>query len=415
MIDRERLIIWGALIISIAIHLFILLPGLVEASSPEQKIEEEEYLLNKSEFKKQEEEEEEKLELGIDDSEASTLTWIGYKEYQEHMARLADVEQAELQAGSAMPLSGGAPAAPDRPEVTPQQPTEPTPETAQPSSEPSTTPAEQETPASNAPVEEQPIDSATGPKSTDKSDTPPPPGGLPKLPEGPAPPGETSIPLQGVESKQPDEALPESTSEEQTPPVANPKPSESPASEKQEPKPEATPQETKQTESKEPKPPVQPTPPVAPSKAGPGGTAGAGPPVPDSSPARDETDDKLPPKPDAAKSDSSATSTVKVPLKDWKKGKPIAASGLRLYPRRPTFTALQGVTAGGSKNLFVRFEFGSNGKPAKVTLVRGTGIMALDRTFTASFYQWRASGKQLKKLKKGERIPVQLEIVLTVN
>ena len=37
MIDRERLVIWCALIISIAIHLFILLPGLVEASSSEEK------------------------------------------------------------------------------------------------------------------------------------------------------------------------------------------------------------------------------------------------------------------------------------------------------------------------------------------------------------------------------------------
>lgn len=415
MIDRERLVIWCALIISIAIHLFILLPGLVEASSSEEKMVEEEYLLNKSEFKKQEEEEEKKLELGIDDSEASTLTWIGYKEYQEHMARLADVEQAELQAGSAMPLSGGAPAAPDTPQVTPQPPTEPSPETAQQSNEPSTTPAEQETPTSNAPVEKQPVDSAAGPKSNEQSDAPPPPGGLPKLPEGPAPPGETNVPLQGVETPTPNEVLPESTSQEQSPPVPDPKPSESPASEKQELKNESTPQETTPKESTEPKPPVQPTPPVTPSKAGPGGTPGAGQPVPDSSPPRDETDEKLPPKPDAAKADSTATSTVKVPLKDWRKGKPIAASGLRLFPRRPTFTALQGVTAGGSKNLFVRFEFGSNGKPAKVTLVRGTGIMALDRTFIASFYQWRASGKQLKELKKGERVPVQLEIVLTVN
>ena len=65
--------------------------------------------------------------------------------------------------------------------------------------------------------------------------------------------------------------------------------------------------------------------------------------------------------------------------------------------------------------MLVRFEFGSNGKPAKVVLVRGTGLPPVDRSFIASFYQWRASGKALGKLKKGERVPVQLEIVLTVN
>jgi len=35
--------------------------------------------------------------LGINQSEASTLTWIGYEKYQKHIARLAEVEQAAMQ------------------------------------------------------------------------------------------------------------------------------------------------------------------------------------------------------------------------------------------------------------------------------------------------------------------------------
>ncbi|HAC08930.1 MAG TPA: hypothetical protein DCG14_04665, partial [Phycisphaerales bacterium] len=42
--------------------------------------------------------------LGIEQSEAETLTWIGYEEYQEHLARLSEVEQAAMLAS---PVSGG--------------------------------------------------------------------------------------------------------------------------------------------------------------------------------------------------------------------------------------------------------------------------------------------------------------------
>jgi hypothetical protein len=41
------------------------------------------------------------VELGIDDSETSTLTWIGYKEYEKHLARHAEVEQAEMNSNNA--------------------------------------------------------------------------------------------------------------------------------------------------------------------------------------------------------------------------------------------------------------------------------------------------------------------------
>ncbi len=41
------------------------------------------------------------VELGIDDSETSTLTWIGYKEYEKHLARHAEVEQAEMDSNNA--------------------------------------------------------------------------------------------------------------------------------------------------------------------------------------------------------------------------------------------------------------------------------------------------------------------------
>lgn len=48
------------------------------------------------ELKRAEELREEKVELGIDESDAVTMNWIGYAEYEKHLAALSEVEQAAL-------------------------------------------------------------------------------------------------------------------------------------------------------------------------------------------------------------------------------------------------------------------------------------------------------------------------------
>ena len=418
MIRHDRIILWAALIASVGIHLFILLPGLVEASSPADRGFDEEQL-NKSEFKRTpEEEEEEKEELGIDESEASTLTWIGYKEYQEHLARLATVEQAELEAASAMPVAGGAPAAPDSPQATPQQPTSPTtPEAAQTDTMPAAVPNNDQQTASNAPEAKSEPSPATGPASETPDQKPPPPGGLKPTSTGPAPIGETASPIPGAKQDQPSDKLPESKADPKTTPVQNPKDAETPASKKPEAKPEA-PAETKKAEPEKPKnaPPAQPPEtPAKPSKSGPGGSKGDAPPGEQSPQAKEDTAEDLPPKPNASKSDSSATSTIKVPRKDWMMGKPIAAHGLQLRPRKPKFTALQKVTSSGRRNLLVRFDFDSKGKPAHAEILSGSGDPRLDANVKASLYKWRASGAKLQELAAGERITIQMELMLKIN
>ena len=106
---------------------------------------------------------------------------------------------------------------------------------------------------------------------------------------------------------------------------------------------------------------------------------------------------------------------MKVPRREWLTGKPLAAAGLQLFPRKPKWTALQSVTGGGGKNLLVRLEFGSAGKPLHAAIVRGSGNKRIDDVILASLYKWRAKGKPLAELEKGMRIPVQLELVLTVK
>ena len=49
---------------------------------------------------------ESEVKLGIEESEANTVTFIGYEEYEKHLARLSEVEQAAMQKN----VAGGAPA-----------------------------------------------------------------------------------------------------------------------------------------------------------------------------------------------------------------------------------------------------------------------------------------------------------------
>ncbi len=51
-------------------------------------------------------ERDETVRLGIDRSEASTLTWIGYEEYRRHMAALAETEQAAFRTTTGSAGSG---------------------------------------------------------------------------------------------------------------------------------------------------------------------------------------------------------------------------------------------------------------------------------------------------------------------
>ncbi|MEE2912301.1 MAG: hypothetical protein VX436_00690 [Planctomycetota bacterium] len=46
------------------------------------------------------------IKLGISESQVSSLTWVGYEEYEKHRAKLADVEQAEMtvEVAEALPL-----------------------------------------------------------------------------------------------------------------------------------------------------------------------------------------------------------------------------------------------------------------------------------------------------------------------
>jgi hypothetical protein len=271
------------------------------------------------------------VKLGIDESTDSSMTWIGYDEYEEHLAALAETEQAAF-TDSTM---GGTP------------------------SEPASSPA----PA----AETQPPDNAQ-----DES-------------------GETNDPLAEIE------AWLEASQVGPGPPAGEPT---DPVAETQALEDLLDSLERMLSEAPDPQPRQQATPPQPPAPQQPAQPSETdAPPTPPGEPA------------DPSDQESDATSTRDVPLDDIKLGKPFASHGLRIKPRRPEFTTLTMLTA-APNNPLAELRFRRDGKPQRVRILKSSGDARIDEGILNSLYRWRASGKKLQELKKGETIPVRIQIVL---
>ncbi|MBT4530704.1 MAG: hypothetical protein HOC27_05815 [Phycisphaerae bacterium] len=107
--------------------------------------------------------------------------------------------------------------------------------------------------------------------------------------------------------------------------------------------------------------------------------------------------------------DSSATSTIKITPEQWKSGKPLAAQGIVLRPRRPSFTANQ-LVSNAPSDLVADLFINNKGKPANVDIVFSTGSVSIDGSLISSLYRWRASGEQIDALEDGETILISIHI-----
>ncbi|MFB0986562.1 MAG: hypothetical protein QMB94_09705 [Phycisphaerales bacterium] len=332
--------------------------------------------------------------LGIDESEAETLTWIGYEEYAEHLARLSEVEQAAM---STAPTAGGggspaasnpsvavaraaAPAIPmsAQPAAAAPAMTVPNPETELPEIliDPEVLLDEKIEPT----VEPEPVDSKTTEESsTSETEATPDPTTTPDE--------QTTTKDETKEEETKDDAAenvePESPTEE-NPPID---PSSDPA-----PKP-----------SPEPTPTPQPSPEPKPEPAesdGEGDGEGEGPGEPAAEPGND------------ADKDAEATSLTKVPASEWKQGKPLAAQGLNIRTRRPNIPLVSWLSYQPQFNPVARIEFDRTGKPVRAMLIVKSGEDRLDENLTDMLYRWRASGTRLTELTGNETVTIELQLLL---
>ena len=420
------------------------------------------------------EEEEQLLKLGIEDgTEKSTMTWIGYKDYQEQFARKSEVEQAafkETDAGGqpaqAQPNQQASPPAQAQAQTPP--PTPQTPPAQQPAAP--TVLAQAEPPTTEtAPAPTEPAPPVQAPDTTKAVAPPPMPVSL-ALPETPkvANPSavvpladerkiETQIlPVEKVGDSKDDKVPPEPL--KMPPPDSKPtdekpnelKPNEAkptdakPIDEKQPEKPadvkptdekplEATKPEVKPPDTKPPektaeaKPaeakPAQPTTPQQPTVATPPPSPAtppqqqspASPPANPSqqTPATQPGSTPGPPA-DGEKSDreSDATSIVDVPQAKWRNGRPLASKGLNVRTQRPVFDELTTISTAPA-NPIIEIDFDKEGVPTKDTqILQSSGSPLIDQPILDCLFRWRASGSQLTNLPEGKTLKYRIRLIL---
>lgn len=403
----------------------------------------------------------EELHLGIDDGDDRSVNWIGYKDYLEHFAPLAETEQAARRldaagaegraikpappgmpsdaatpAMAASPSLPPVPATPPAPTLTPAEaakevlkhegPTAPNREANEhPANDPKATPNEapnaKPAPAATPPApdpHDAPTKPAAPPMPPQTPVTPVPSPATP-LPAGPPtdpaahpsdpsdlPPGDPSNPAPGPHPPSPPPTAPPESGP--LPPAPSAPPTAEPV--------EGSKESTSSDKATQPAPPadavppapdptepVQPTPPQP--MTAPGSSAPANPATPGPKRSDNVGDGEV------SDSESDPTSVVSVPPSVWKNGRPIAARGLNIKTRKPKFTVLTLVTT-TPRNPVVEVKFDREGKPASYGFVTNSGFADIDGPILDAIAGWRASGKPLEKLKNKDTIAVRIKLVL---
>ncbi len=419
-------------------------------------------------------EDEELAKLGIEDGTTqSTMTWIGYNEYQEHIARLSKVDQAAFRdtdeggqpmpaarpsnpstpqvpqpemaappspdinanpAGPALPAISAPPqpAMPQVPPPSPAQPTQPQPAAPPP---PPASPADTRPvdPTEPKPVAVPPETAATMPTKPAKDAEPIPSAdenrvapqlqpvekaGTAKDLQDAAPPPQADQVIERPPAQaqpKPEDTKPQDTKPDQPPPDQS-KPEEAkPDAAKP---PEATTPPPPQQPPQQPAQPAQPSPATAPpTQAAPGATQASASPTTGPSPDPSARPGAKPgPKADGDLSDreSDATSVTAAPTKDWKSGKPLAAKGIKVNTKRPELNELQTISTNPANPLAL-VEFNKSGQAVSATILESTGYDNVDQAIIDSLYEWTADvakSPKVQALPPGQTFKFKIRLLM---
>jgi len=362
--------------------------------------------------------EEDEIKPGIERGAPALVAWIGYEEYQEHLARLGETDQAAFTSAIARGEPDSTSAEQDPPRQTP--------------------PEEAKAQASPPPPEVVPT--PQGPVVATKIDDP-------KVSEAAAPPPEVAeaqgasdaktqaleparkvesvaLPVQPAEQRAP--APVESKVEEATPAEATPElqvaqvPVKGP--DEDEPariEPERQPEQEQVDEPSPPSPEVEPSPPATSVPTPMAGLAL----TPVSTPQGERVEKDAA----ASEKDSSATSVEEIPESKWDSGKPLAVKGMELRPYSLQRHILwdshdvmfsQQLNHGRwegrvQHNPIVSMRFDRHGRVGEVRIIRPSGYAPLDQLYLQSWMaRWTAADKRLEQLSADELTsPIQMKIV----
>jgi hypothetical protein len=383
--------------------------------------------------------------LGIERSDAVTLNWIGYEEYEEHLAQLAEFDQAafrdedsggaESNAGvSARPQGLPVPPAPPGDPATPTPPREPDadrPETVvAPPVPPEPVDAGGADRDRGATPEAAPKTPPSGPAPIEGPDAPVPAG--PAVPDGESPdrvePGKDEPPA-GTPREEPtpnvDPEVPQPVADPAPRPRPEVEPDATPSPPTDAPNDPAPPQAPEPTPTEEPEPTPtpapnpnpeetpQPTPtpedvPSPPAEPKPEG----GPPSGEEEPAAPGPPRPNPAAPgDDAPKESDAFSIVDVPAESWRTGKPLAMQGLEIRTRKPVLPLLTQLTT-RPRDPIVEMRFDRTGRVVLAKLISSTGHERVDGPILDSLYRWRAVGELLGKLEKDQVYVYRIRLVM---
>lgn len=354
---------------------------------------------------------------GIDKGAPAMVTWIGYEEYEEHLAQLGETDQAAFTSA----ISRGTPDSMSTEQAPPPQ-TPPEQTKAQASGQtPDVAPA-------LPPIEATKIDdpktgeaappapeTAEAPSSTDA-----------KAPATEAAPNVESVTLPVPPAEQTARAPVESKTDEAKPAEATPElpPAEILLRGPEEEEPARVQPERRTDQSMQEQQP-QPTPETDPSLL----PMSVPTPMPGVAPMPVSAPQGEPVAKDAASSekDSSATSTKEVAESKWNNGKPLAVKGMELHPYSlqrhilldsRDFMFSQQLNRGRwegrvRRNPIVSMRFGRDGRVGEIRLIRLSGFAPLDQTYLTSWIaRWKAVDKRLAQLGPGELTsPILMKIV----
>jgi len=348
--------------------------------------------------------ESEEVELGLAAPNPASMTWIGYETYEEHLARLSEVEQAAF---LDQPSSGRGGTA---------EGTAPPAETA--SESPDTTePAETVVPEPPSPTEAA-TTAPPAPKELIEPEQGPPPVPL-SAPSTTADPIVPSLPFELPLTDSTLEAPLGETIAELTAALideyviaagtrAVEQPSEEAIREGDE---EETPSDEAQMGQTEQMEQTEQMGPEVPRDEASGSQSPATPTRPSPPSARGAPSTQPPAPGDDSNRESDPTSRVEVSPDQWKSNKPLAAHGLDIKTRRPVFPELTRLTATPA-NPVVEIQFDRTGVPRRVVLLRTSGDPRIDGPVLDSVYRWRASGERLSRLGEGEVVRLEMRIRL---